>query len=246
MIYMNCPSCDAQGRIPEEKVNTAIVCKKCLKTFHVKPSGHAVAGGPPIPGAAASHGHPHAVDHSADVDQLLDKINTSWHKAAPILAVVIAVLGGFGAYIWSQPTLEQRATVMATALARGDQDTIRKLSLPGTDAAAVEWLNALHTEVRDSIQATDSTVPVTTVIATQLDPGIGEVMVRARVSPEQAVGRKAIVEGAAPSAAAMATSIDVQLVLNGGIWSGWRLDGKRTLESFQKEAAKRTASVHRR
>ena len=31
MIDMNCPSCGAGGRIPREKVNTRLVCKKCLQ-----------------------------------------------------------------------------------------------------------------------------------------------------------------------------------------------------------------------
>ena len=34
MIDMKCPSCGAGGRIPREKVNTRLVCKKCLRVFH--------------------------------------------------------------------------------------------------------------------------------------------------------------------------------------------------------------------
>ena len=33
MIDMKCPSCGAGGRIPREKVNTRLVCKKCLESL---------------------------------------------------------------------------------------------------------------------------------------------------------------------------------------------------------------------
>lgn len=248
MIYMNCPSCDAQGRIPDEKVNTAIVCKKCLKTFHVKPSGHAVLGGPPIAGTEGGRheAHPHEIDHSVDVDQWLEKLNVSLHKLGRIAAVLAAMVVAYSAYRWSQPTLEDRIAATATALVQADRNAVRALAVRGTDEAAVKWLEELHPEVRESIQASASTVPITTMIATERDPRTGAVTVRARISPEVLVGRKAVVEGAAPSAAVVAQSIDVPLVLESGLWSGWRLDGKRTLEAFHKEAGRGLAKVDRR
>ncbi len=234
MIYMNCPSCGAHGRIPEDRVNTPIVCKKCLKTFHVKPSGHAVAGGPPIEGKA--HGQPHEFDHRQDFDQWLEKFNNTVHKLIPIatvLAVGLAVAIGF---TWSQPALEDQVATMATALARGDKDAIRGLAVEGTGDAAVEWLGRIHPVVKDAILASPTVVPLVTVIAKQKDPRIGGVAVRARISPEVIVGRRAVAESAPDSAAAMARSIDVPLILESSIWKGWRLDGDRTLKAFQKQA----------
>ncbi len=35
MIEMKCPSCGAAGRIPPYKVNVRLICKKCLKPFHI-------------------------------------------------------------------------------------------------------------------------------------------------------------------------------------------------------------------
>ena len=49
MIDMKCPSCGAGGRMPREKVNTRLVCKKCLRVFHVTASGNTVLGEPAAP-----------------------------------------------------------------------------------------------------------------------------------------------------------------------------------------------------
>ncbi len=54
MIVMNCPTCDAEGRVPNDKINTTLVCKKCLKSFHLKPSGRVVAGPAPLTGTTAA------------------------------------------------------------------------------------------------------------------------------------------------------------------------------------------------
>ena len=47
MIEMKCPGCGAGGRIPRDKKNTRLVCKKCLKVFHMSPGGKTVLGEPP-------------------------------------------------------------------------------------------------------------------------------------------------------------------------------------------------------
>ena len=47
MIEMKCPGCGAGGRVPRDKKNTRLVCKKCLKVFHLSPSGTPVLGEPP-------------------------------------------------------------------------------------------------------------------------------------------------------------------------------------------------------
>ena len=48
MIEMKCPACSAGGRIPRDKKNTRLVCKKCLAVFHLSPSGTPVLGEPPV------------------------------------------------------------------------------------------------------------------------------------------------------------------------------------------------------
>ena len=47
MVEMKCPACGAEGRAPKDKINTRLVCKKCLRVFHLTPSGRAVIGEPP-------------------------------------------------------------------------------------------------------------------------------------------------------------------------------------------------------
>src|SRR5262249_49109459 len=38
MIEMSCPRCGAGGRVPRERVNSRLVCRKCLQVFHLSPS----------------------------------------------------------------------------------------------------------------------------------------------------------------------------------------------------------------
>src|SRR5262249_23588149 len=53
MIEMSCPRCRAGGRVPREKGNSRLVCKKCLQVFHLSPSLQPVVGEPPAPKVAA-------------------------------------------------------------------------------------------------------------------------------------------------------------------------------------------------
>ena len=48
MIEMACPRCGAGGRVPRDKMNARLVCKKCLQVFHLKAGGVAVLGEPPV------------------------------------------------------------------------------------------------------------------------------------------------------------------------------------------------------
>ena len=49
MIEMSCPRCGAGGRVPRDKVNSRLVCKKCLQVFHLSSSRQPIIGEPPAP-----------------------------------------------------------------------------------------------------------------------------------------------------------------------------------------------------
>ena len=246
MIVMNCPSCAAEGRIPKAKINTALVCKKCFQTFHVKPSGRAVLGAPSlVTTEAAEHAeHVHEIDHSADVDQWFDKLNRSFHKLGRIAAMLAAVLVLFGLYRWVRPaSLEQQVEVTAKALVRGDLDAIRALADEGTSDAAVEWFDLAHPQFSDLVWTTPSIVPRTEILETKRNPEQGTVEVLAGISLPNRLGRLGLATADVGTASLAGSSIDVPIVLKGGGWGGWRLDGKRTLEAFHKETSKGLANV---
>src|SRR5271166_4187626 len=95
MIDMKCPSCGAGGRVPNEKVNTRLVCKKCLRVFHVTASGNTVLGEPappkdqprpPSPREAARHD---TVERFDNVASRLSKV-----KLPQVQPRVLAIIGG--------------------------------------------------------------------------------------------------------------------------------------------------------
>ncbi|MGZ6057713.1 MAG: hypothetical protein ACXWOV_19350 [Isosphaeraceae bacterium] len=47
MLAIKCPACGAEGRASKEKIQTRLVCRKCLRVFHVTPSGKTVLGACP-------------------------------------------------------------------------------------------------------------------------------------------------------------------------------------------------------
>ena len=54
MLAIKCPACGAEGRASKEKIQTRLICRKCLRVFHVTPSGKTVLGEPPTPGQTST------------------------------------------------------------------------------------------------------------------------------------------------------------------------------------------------
>ncbi|MDR3617762.1 MAG: hypothetical protein P4L85_00285 [Paludisphaera borealis] len=248
MIIMNCPACGAEGRVPNDKINTTMVCKKCLKTFHIKPSGRAAIGEAPITGATSLRHEvdPHSIDHSQDVDQWFEKLNTSFHKLARVAAVFAVFLLIYGVYRWFQPaSLEEQAVKTATAIARNDLTAIREMALKGTSDQAVEWFDAVHPEFKDQVRMSASVVPKTEILSTKRDPAHGTAEILTRISLAEPVGRMGVSMPSTSIGSLAGMSIEVPFVLSDRGWSGWQLDGKRTFEAFRKEGEKEAANVGR-
>ena len=89
MIEIQCPACGAAGRAPKDKIQTRLVCRKCLKIFHVTPTGKTVLGEPPVTGQsliAGSH-ETTAIDSTQKVDQWFERTSKetvlALHLGAP-------------------------------------------------------------------------------------------------------------------------------------------------------------------
>lgn len=249
MIVVNCPACDAEGRVPSDKINTGLVCKKCLRTFHITPSGRAVIGEPPNTGVTAhpAEAHPHDIDHTADVDQLFEKLDKTLHRGARVAALLAVVLVGYGLYRWLQPaTLDQQAVLTAMAFARNDLTTIREMALDGTSDEAVEWLDSVHPEFRDLVRRETLARPQAEILSTKQDPSQGTAEVRARIRLAESTAHRGISVVEASTTPVTDVSIDVPFVLANRGWGGWRLDGKRTIEEYRKEAEATAVSVDAR
>ena len=115
MIEMKCPGCGAGGRVPREKKNTRMVCKKCLKVFHLSPSGTPVLGEPPEPKDApkervqeGSRGG--GIEFGGSFDDLTQKFSKiklpRISGAAAGIAAVVILLAALGIWLFARQSLQ--------------------------------------------------------------------------------------------------------------------------------------------
>src|ERR1700677_1946629 len=146
MIDMKCPSCGAGGRVPREKVNTRLVCKKCLRVFHITASGNTVLGEPAPPkDAPKTQSHRESARH--DTVERFDTVASklSGVKLPQINPMVLASIGGIvlvaalGYWFFSKQSLEQRSQEIAKSFLKADMKTAVDLSVPGTEMDTIRW-----------------------------------------------------------------------------------------------------------
>lgn len=246
MISMHCPSCGAEGRIPKDKVNVRLLCKRCLKSFHLTPAGKIVAGPPPEAHAPVHHEHPghelDVVDHEIDV--VVGKLKSAAPLAAAAGVLAAAALLGWMVMRGGKPaSLDDQTVRIARALVKNDVAALRSLTVEGTADEAAELSAALLPEFRDHGDVLQSMSPSVEIARDPEAPGPGLSAVVASIRPDHPVGRMGV---AVPdvSASMMTTgTVEVPLVLAGDDRKGWRLDGERTLEAYRKSRA--TAPIGR-
>lgn len=235
MIEMNCPACGAEGRVPSEKVNTRLVCRKCLKVFHLTPSGRAVLGEPGPDPAAAAHSKDSALDPTLEVDQWLDRLAKRLTSPATLaiaagLILLLAILSFTS--LRKSETLEDRVSKVATAAFQGDLQTIRELAATGTSEDAVKWYGAIRTQCDEFRQKLGSRRLKVDVTIKHQDSEQAPAEVVAVLDSDDQLERRG--SSLPDPLSTVSTSVEHTLSLpmwwRTEGWSGWRLDGKRTLE----------------
>jgi hypothetical protein len=147
MIDMKCPSCGAGGRVPREKVNTRLVCKKCLRVFHITASGNTVLGEPAAPKDAPTRGHSpreaarqDTVERFDDVASKLSSIKLPQFDPKVLGAIAgVVLLAALGFWFFSKQSLERRSQEIAKSFVKSDMKTAVDLSLPGTEMDTIRW-----------------------------------------------------------------------------------------------------------
>jgi hypothetical protein len=239
MISMHCPACGAEGRVPKDKVNVRMLCKRCLKSFHLTPEGKVVAGPPPMD-HAGTHEERHgpnldAVDHEIDV--VVGKLKSAVPKVA-----IVAGLGLILLLVWmvmrrgEVASLNDQTIRLARALARNDVEELRSLAVEGTGDEAAELSQALAPEFRDHADIHHTASPTVEVARKPEAPGPGLAEVVATIRADRPVGRmgEAIPD---VSVSLKPAAVEVPLVLSGDDQKGWRLDGERSLAAFRSSRA---------
>lgn len=240
MISMHCPACGAEGRIPKDKVNVRMLCKRCLKSFHLTSNGKIVAGSPPEAHTHAHHEQPghelDVVDHEIDV--VMEGLKKGFRRMAILAAISAAPL-----LIWlllrggKVASLDDQAVRIARAFVKNDVSALRSLAVEGTVDEATELSEALLPEFRGHADIFQSVSPSVDVARLADAPGPGLSQVVASIRTDQPVGRMGI---AVPDVSASMTptgTVELPMVLAGDDRSGWRLDGERTLEAYRKSRA---------
>ncbi len=241
MIDMSCPRCGAGGRVPREKMNARLVCKKCLQVFHLTPSGQAVIGEPPAPKHVPKERAPRErieFDTSSleGLGKTLSKIRLPDPK---ILGVAAAVFGliGIAYWIFSRESVETRSKIMARAISQGDVGKIMELSLPETVREAMTWGNEIYSQYADlkiSMGGRDPRVQIQ--VQNSADGNSAQALVVYSREGGQLAGRVSTpdLEPPKPTKSGKDT-IEIVLFWAPDTWGTWCLDAKRTSENAARD-----------
>jgi hypothetical protein len=157
MIDMKCPSCGAGGRIPKEKVNTRLVCKKCLRVFHVTAAGNTVLGEPAVPKEEPkqrSTREPSRHDQGQAFDELTSKLTkVKLPQVQPMTLGLIAgvlLLSSLGYWlIFYKQSLATRTETVARCIIKSDMKTVVELAVPGTEMDTMRWYHDIYKSYMD-------------------------------------------------------------------------------------------------
>jgi hypothetical protein len=147
MLEIKCPGCGAGGRVPRDKRNNRLVCKKCLRVFHLSPSGVAMLGEPPERKDAPVE-QPTRETSGMEVGSSLDEIVSSLGKikvpkvslrSAGITALVVLV-AGLGYFVVAGKSLEASSREVADGIMKPEMKMVMDFSAPGTEMEVMTWL----------------------------------------------------------------------------------------------------------
>jgi hypothetical protein len=239
MIEMKCPACGAEGRAPKDKINTRLVCKKCLRVFHLTPSGRAVIGEPPQPVVAPVK----APDPTEKFELALNfewlggikKLVTSPKVLAVVGGLIVVAAGYMVVSLFHSESLETRASRIAKATVKGELSTLLELSSTGTSDDIVKWFIAIQPQCVEIKKAMTTAEPAVDVVINKEDAASGTADVVARVASEEALSKHHGNKLPDMSISTFADRVyELPLVFISEGLEGWRLDGKRTLEAMPK------------
>jgi hypothetical protein len=237
MFEMKCPACGAEGRAPKEKVNTRLVCRKCLKVFHLTASGRAVPGDPPLTGStlSATPDELAAADRTADVDQWFERLSSAiMSRRTLYVGLGIIFLTLVASYLLSPraDTLQDRVKRVAEAALTGDVQSISRLASTGTKEDVSQWYETIKPRCDALRSRLGSRKPRIDVDVKQESSTSESVEVVARLDLDENLERKG---GELPDPTLSLTTpmseqtLALPMTWSSELWGGWRLDGRRTL-----------------
>ncbi len=249
MIEMKCPSCGAGGRLPREKVNSRLTCKRCLRVFHLTPSGQAVLGEPAPPKDAPKPRAPReGPDYQtvAAFDDLTSKLTKLKIPAIPprTIAIVAGVLvvGLLVYWFFSRQSIEARSEAVAACLKKPElmRDVIA-LASSGTEMDTIKWYNEAYKKFAELSVALGGLDPSVKLNVHEPSQGGGTMVDVTYYNGGPRKEGTAIIDALQP-VPSLANSdakltLSVSLCFVSDAFGNWQLDGTRTLEAFAAATA---------
>jgi hypothetical protein len=243
MIDMKCPSCGAGGRVPREKVNTRLTCKKCLRVFHLSPSGQAILGEPALPKDAPRPRAPRdssgaqAVTAIDDIAEKFSKVKIPTIPPRTLgIAGAVLLVALLGYWIFTRQGIEAKSVAVAHSFNTTDMKLVLDMTSQDTVMDAIKWFNEVTLKYNDLKIALGGQEPgiKTQVIQGSKDGGTQVVVTFYKTGPRQE--GPALVEALQPvpslANASVKQDLDLPLIWVSDTWGNWVLDGTRTFEAF--------------
>jgi hypothetical protein len=237
MIEMACPRCGAGGRVPRDKMNARLVCKKCLQVFHLTQGGVAVLGEPPVQKEAPKERAPRErleldVSSLEGLGQKLAKIRLPDPKILGVTLVVLLIIG-LCSWFFSQESAEKRTHTMATAITKGDIGTVMAMVLPGTEGEAMKWFYEIYPEyleLKKSMGLQDPGIRIQ--VQSNSDGRSAQALLIFSREGSHRAGATAEDDLQAPKPSSKAKdSVQILVFWTPDTWGTWRFDAKRTAEN---------------
>jgi len=222
-------------------MNTRLVCKKCLRVFHLGPTGTPVLGEPPAPKDIPKERAPRESSGgqlSGSFDELASRLGKlKLPKVSPqTLGIIagVALVAGLGFWFFARQSLETRAGRIAKAIMTDPADvkTVVDISIPGTEIDAIMWFNDAvkrYGELKNAMAGIEPRVKFKILS----DGSSGPAVVVAQFSSEgtRLQGTTfAETTQPTPSLSNSSSMLELPLYLVKDFWGNWLLDAKRTAE----------------
>ncbi len=234
MVDIKCPACGAEGRVTKQKVMTRLVCRKCLRVFHVTESGRSVLGEPAPPKSAATTKS--AAQRQVKIEDLAEGATkrlsspSTWIVVGSVLLLVIGV-ATFSS--WRPEGLEERAGRAAKAAVQGDLQTIEDVAASGTVTYMGDWYVSIRPQSDSLLSRPGSNSLSVRAEVKDQQPGEDGVEVIAWVSVSddlERTGGGKLPDPTIGAASASSAPISLPMIWKYESLGGWRLDLKRSLE----------------
>src|SRR5262249_55263846 len=152
-------------------------------------------------------------------------------KTLGIVGGVLLLLAGF-AWLFSRQSVETRSQLLATAISKGDMQTIVDLSLPGTEMEALKWAVDIIKQYGDlklSLGGQDPGMKVQ--VQSNIQGSASQALVIFAREGARSAGAIPVEElQPMPTLSTPKKSLELVLFWTADTWGNWRLDAKRTAE----------------